>query len=73
VIELKSSRVVFPLLALSYLASTVSAQESLLLIIEDHIGLVFVIIAGVMIVLQILTIFFLQSINEHLNWIRRIR
>lgn len=46
---------------------------SFISMVEDHTEIVLFIALSVIIVLQILMIFFLQSINEHLNWIRRIR
>lgn len=58
------------------LASCASAQGTVtiaLAMIEAHVGLVLLIASLVIILLMILMLFFLQSISEHLNWIRRIR
>jgi len=48
-------------------------KVSLLQGLEERVGLVLLIASMVIIALLILMIFYLHSINEHLNWIRRIR
>lgn len=59
---------------LGLLAGPASAQSaSVLLSVEQHVGLVLLIASAVIIVLMILILFFLQNISEHLNWIRRMR
>ena len=63
-------------LSILLLASCVSAQDAMtiaLAMIEAHVGLVLLIASVVIILMMILMLFFLQSISEHLNWIRRIR
>ena len=46
---------------------------SLLEGLEKHIGLILLIASMVVIALLILIVFLLNSISEHLSWIRRIR
>jgi len=62
--------------ALLLAASLASAQAkgfSVLVGLEEHVGLVLLIASAVIIILMILMLFYLHSISEHLNWIRRIR
>jgi hypothetical protein len=64
------------LTVLVLMASYASAQDSLnifLAMVEAHIGLVLLIASITIILLMILILFYLQSISEHLNWIRRMR
>jgi uncharacterized phage infection (PIP) family protein YhgE len=63
------------LAALSAFSTLSCAQDSSGLLggIEDRVGLILLIGEVVIIVLMVLMLFYMHSIAEHLNWIRRIR
>ena len=69
----KKTEYAISFMILAILLDSVSAQSGFMNLLEDHVGLILLIASFVIIALQILMLIFLQSINDHLNWIRRIR
>lgn len=64
------------MLVLSVVAAVACGAEgdvSLIEGLEQRIGLILLIASMVVIALLIIMLFYLHSISEHLNWIRRIR
>ena len=68
-----SGKTFLVLLLLSAMVSAQTREVSLLQGLEEHSGLVLLIASTVIIIMMILILFYLHSIDEHLNWIRRIR
>ncbi|MBD3387788.1 MAG: hypothetical protein GF416_01955 [Candidatus Altiarchaeales archaeon] len=66
-------RILLLLALLSSLSAAQGDDASLMAGLEANSGLVLIISSVVIIILMVLMIFYLHSINEHLNWIRRIR
>ena len=67
------SNILALLFVLFFLSSPASSELSVLVALENHVGLVLLIASLVIIVLMALILLFLQNISEHLNWIRRVR
>ncbi len=69
-------KILYTWIILILISTTVSASElmsSLLVNLKEQGQLVDLIAYCVIIILMILIIFHLHSIDEHLNWIRRIK
>jgi hypothetical protein len=61
------------IIALATLAAGESGLDHIIKTLDAYVGVILLITSAVIITLMVLMLFFLQSISEHLNWIRRMK